>query len=320
MSKISVVMATYNESAQYLTAAVDSILNQTFADFEFIIVLDNPGNDEIKELLEAYREKDQRIKLIHNTENLGLARSLNKGLQIADAPYIARMDADDIAFPTRLEKQYHYLENDPACDVLATNAIYIDEDCGELKRPHPIVNNKVAFYNASLYANLIMHPTVMFRSDVVKQVGGYRDFKTSQDYDLWLRLIKCNDRFVTMEEPLLYYRIRSNSIGQSNRAKQRAHHLYAVYLYKHEKNGKELFSEQNQTAFFNKIQMNTKEDQDRYNAAYQLYIQAKDAFASKKVLQGSALLLRSFITHREMLRTVKEAIQYKRIIRGYLYD
>ena len=316
MPEISVVMGVYNECKEYICAAIDSVLNQTFSDFEFIIILDNPNNDEIRSLLEYYKDKDPRIKLIFNDVNLGLAKSLNKGIQRSVSPYIARMDADDISCPNRFEMQYSYLQKNVLCDVIASNAIYIDENGNRLNKHYPVINNREDFCNAILYANMIMHPTVMFKKESVCQIGGYRDFKASQDYDLWLRLIKNGAKFKIIEAPLLYYRIRSNSIGQSNAARQRAHHLYAVYLYKNEISGKELFSEQNRDAFFNKIQLGTKPDQERYNKALRLYYRAKEDLSKKRLFRGSLGIFRSFITHREIFRTFFEGIKYKKIING----
>ena len=212
------------------------------------------------------------------------------------------------------------MERDPSCGVLGTNAVYIDENGEELKRPHPIVNDEKVFRKASMYANLIMHPTVMFRAEVVNGVGGYRDFKASQDYDLWLRLLKRNVKFVTLEETLLYYRIRRNSIGQSNAARQRANHLYAVYLFKHETIDNALYNDKNKSAFFEKIKLCTKEEHDRYNNALALYTLSKQKISSGNVISGCWGLLRSFVGHKEMFRTFCDGVKYKKIIHEHLYD
>ncbi len=102
-------MSTYNETVEELKKAIDSILTQTFKNFEFIIILDNPQNYEHKKVINEYLSKDKRIIFLINESNIGLAASLNEGIENAKGDYIARMDADDISMPNRLEKEYNYL-------------------------------------------------------------------------------------------------------------------------------------------------------------------------------------------------------------------
>src|SRR5690348_17026682 len=104
-------MSVYNEQDDWLKQSIESILNQTYQYFEFIIVLDNPNNKAAKRLLERYQQIDNRIKLIYNEENIGLTNSLNKALEVAKGTYIARMDADDISDPRRFEIQYNYFKD-----------------------------------------------------------------------------------------------------------------------------------------------------------------------------------------------------------------
>ena len=117
MPVISVIMPVYNTKEKFLREAVESILNQTFTDFEFIII--NDGSDSITEdIILSY--KDLRIKYLKNEQNLGIVQSLNKAVKTAKGKYIARMDADDISMPHRLEKQYEFMENHPQCGVCGT--------------------------------------------------------------------------------------------------------------------------------------------------------------------------------------------------------
>ena len=121
----SVVMPTYNDS-RHLAAAIESILDQTFRDFEFIII-DDCSTDKTPEILEQYRCQDTRIRIVRNAENLGVARSLNKAIALTQSPFIARMDGDDLSLPTRLEKQIAYMQAHPEVGVLGTQNIFIDE-------------------------------------------------------------------------------------------------------------------------------------------------------------------------------------------------
>ena len=125
---VSVLMSIYNERIEWIKQSVESILNQTYKDFEFIIVIDNPEMDlECRKYLEKRTYEDARIKLIWNEKNIGLAQSLNKGIKIAKGEYLARMDADDISLSDRLEMELEYL-NKTKCDLVSTNKINIDEN------------------------------------------------------------------------------------------------------------------------------------------------------------------------------------------------
>jgi glycosyltransferase involved in cell wall biosynthesis len=122
---ISAVMSVYNESEEYLRKSIESILNQTYTDFEFIIILDNPDNKKARDILKEYENKDDRIVLLENEKNIGLAPSLNRGVKVARGKYIARMDADDIALPQRFEKQVYFLENNPDYAVCFTQVFLL---------------------------------------------------------------------------------------------------------------------------------------------------------------------------------------------------
>ena len=121
MPKITVLMSIYKEPIDWMILSIDSIIEQTYKDFEFIIINDNPERLDNTKLLEKYLKKDSRIKIVNNSENIGLTKSLNKGLAVSTGEYIARMDADDISLPTRFEKQIAFLESNPNVIVLGTN-------------------------------------------------------------------------------------------------------------------------------------------------------------------------------------------------------
>ncbi len=161
---VSVVMSVYNGDL-YLREAIESILNQTYTNFEFIII--NDGSiDKSSEIIKEY--SDPRIKLIEH-ENQGLARSLNKGIRMSNGEYIARMDSDDISFPTRLDKQVHFLLDNPDYVVVGSKAIIIEKGGAEI------------FYHESytawediktrLIKNPIFHSSAMFRKEIAKKVA-----------------------------------------------------------------------------------------------------------------------------------------------------
>ena len=268
---ISVVMSVYNETPEMLTQSIESILAQTYADFEFIIVLDNPSNAELMKIIEDFSKKDSRIKLIINDKNIGLPLSLNKAIAISEGEFIARMDADDVSLPNRFEVQLEYFNKNPDCDLVSTNRIFIDENNNLYGEPKKDDFSSEKIKKLLRYRSIIVHPTVMIKKSVMEAAGGYRNFKAAQDYDLWLRLSKKGINFKNLPDVLLYYRMRRDSISQSNYSKQYAYASFAQYLWKKEKNNTNLFNEENRVKFFKKRRLFTQKDQMRFNKAYQTF-------------------------------------------------
>ena len=246
MCKISVVMSTYNETKDDLEKAIKSILNQTFKEFEFLIILDNPQNEVHKNIIMRFKEQDERIKFYINEENIGLAKSLNRGIDLANGKYIARMDADDISMPERLEKEYIFLEKNTDISIVSTNKIIIDENDNELYKASDLVTDDLKIKKTLKFMSIIVHPTVMFRKEDILKIGKYRNFKASQDYDLWLRASYEGLKFSIINEYLIKYRVRNNNISNSNPLKQWVIHEYILKLYKQRvKCGRDDFSEEN---------------------------------------------------------------------------
>lgn len=126
MPEVSVIMSTYNEKLQYLTEAIESVRAQTFQDFEFIIILDNPQNEEIRQCVFQYKDQDPRIRVIRNEANLGLTKSLNKAIRVARGVYMSRMDADDIMAETCLERELEEIKS-KNLDFVSASRVNIDE-------------------------------------------------------------------------------------------------------------------------------------------------------------------------------------------------
>lgn len=230
-SKVSVVMSVYN-GEKYLREAIDSVLNQTFKDFEFIIINDG-STDETQEILESYN--DSRIILIHQ-KNMGLTKSLNKGIALAKGEYIARQDADDISMPERLEKQIEFLKHHKSIILLGTAAQIIDE-----KGVHLYTTEYPCDYSsirkAMKHNNYFIHGSVMFRRQYFFEVGGYRElFFTAQDCDLWLRFI---ERFeaANLATPLYKKRFDILSYSFKNLVSQKRMATFARQLARVRKKG-----------------------------------------------------------------------------------
>ena len=201
---ISVIMGVYN-SKEYLREAIESILNQTFKNFEFIII-DDGSNDGSSKILKSYDEKDPRIKIINNKNNIGLTASLNKGLKTAQYDFIARMDADDISKNDRLQKQYNFLKANKDVSVIGTSAIDIDKE-GKIinHRKVPLTYDKIK--KTIRTVNPIIHSSVMFRKKDILKIGGYNEkYRKVQDYELWFRCISNDIKLNNLEEELILYR------------------------------------------------------------------------------------------------------------------
>jgi len=216
--KISVLMPVYN-AQKYIKVAVESILNQTFTDFEFIIINDGSSDESLK-IIEGYALQDARIKVI-NRENKGLIKTLNEGLKLAKGKYIARMDADDISLPLRFEKQIQYLEEHSDCIAVGTLAKLIDSD-GDVIGPMGSLTAHSEIDNAHLNGKggAIVHPSAMFRTDEVLSEGGYLEgFMHAEDLELWLRLAEVG-KLANIPETLFLYRQHLDSIGYTKRLSQ----------------------------------------------------------------------------------------------------
>lgn len=205
---ISVVMPAYN-AQKYISSAIESILNQTFKDFELIIVNDCSIDNTLK-IIKSFRRKDQRIKIINNGMRLNIAATLNKGISQAKSNIIARMDADDISLPERLELQYKLINSSKNISVIGANIIIIDANGNEIAiRAYPNSSEKLkkCLFRYSSFA----HPVVCFRKDIFDSVGGYDPkYSPTEDLDLWFRM-GSKHKFGSVNKPLLKYRLYKNS-------------------------------------------------------------------------------------------------------------
>jgi glycosyltransferase involved in cell wall biosynthesis len=211
---VTVLMPVYN-AERYVDEAVRSILGQTFADFEFIII-DDGSKDRSLAILEGYAARDPRIRLV-SRPNTGIVRALNQGLDMASGELVARMDADDIALPERLAKQRKYLEGHPECVMVGSRVLVIDPKGMPLTiMSDALTHEQIVDGFLAGRGQLVHHPAVMYRRQVVLEIGAYREiFDEAEDLDLFLRLAEVG-RIVNMEEPLLKYR---EHLTKASRAK-----------------------------------------------------------------------------------------------------
>ncbi|XRE42604.1 hypothetical protein ACIVBQ_000808 [Tenacibaculum discolor] len=214
--KVSVVMSVYAEPVEWIEEAISSILNQTFNDFEFILVNDNPKREDNIKLLNSYKSIDSRVVIVENDENIGLTKSLNKAIEISKGKYIARMDADDISLPTRFEKQVEFLEKNRSYIVCGTDIQFFGEN--KLSFPSGMIRFRDKEIKAQLIRNTCFaHPTVMFRKQLLLEKGiRYdEDFIQAQDYKLWCDLSDFG-KYQNINEVLLNYRVNSQQVSKKS--------------------------------------------------------------------------------------------------------
>ena len=213
---ISVVMTVFN-AGPFLREAVESILNQTWRDFQFVIV-DNKSTDGSLAILRSYA--DPRVVLVENSENVGQTRALNIGLRHSQGKYIARMDANEAALPERLARQHGFLEKNPDIAVVGTWRLDIDRTGRSLRvfrgPTDPLSIRCCLAASGELTNWCISHPTVMIRKEALEKVGGYTEFPHivhgfPQDYDLWAKMLMRDFQFANLPDVLLKYRIVEHS-------------------------------------------------------------------------------------------------------------
>jgi len=208
MPKVSVVMSVYN-GERFLREAIDSILAQTFTDWEFIVV-DDGSTDATPAILRSYGDR----LCVHTQSNKGLTRALNIGLSLARGEYIARMDADDIAEPERLEMQVAYLDDHPQVGLVGTAYYEIDEQ-GNILRMVTMPLEDAEIRRALAKFNPFMHASVMFRRSLIEMWGPYTErelFWAFQDYEMWVRLAQ-HCQVANLPQPLMRRRLQGRNLS-----------------------------------------------------------------------------------------------------------
>ena len=206
--KVTVLMTVYNGEG-YLRECVDSVLGQTFKDFEFLIIDDQSG-DGSRNIIKSYR--DSRIRLIENDENLSQVKSLNIGLAHAQGACIARMDQDDVMVKHRLNRQVDFLDKNPDISLVGTWGEIIDENGKIFTKARLPIRNEEIIGNVLFCGYFLMHPSVMFRKDAVMEAGKYNEEITfSEDYNLWTRLLLKKHKLANIPECLIRFRYHEKS-------------------------------------------------------------------------------------------------------------
>jgi glycosyltransferase involved in cell wall biosynthesis len=212
---VTVLMTVYN-GGHYIASTIESVLKQSYRNFEFLIVDDGSTDDSVKV---ASLYKDERIVVRRNEKNLGQTKSLNAGLNAARGKYVARIDADDLAFPFWLEQLVSFIEGNPEYVVVSTNAVIID-GANRIKKilvsaTYPDVILR------SLTASPINHIGCMMRRDVILENGGYdENFRIAADYALWSKLIRKGCKLTSLNAPLVAWRVHERSVSVSDKGER----------------------------------------------------------------------------------------------------
>lgn len=255
--EISVLMSVYNDE-KYLKKSIESILQQSFIDFEFIIINDG-STDSTQEILKFYSSIDKRIKIIEQP-NSGMTKALNYGLSLAQGKYIARIDSDDISFPKRLEIQINFLELHPDIDLLGGGMQVIDDMDNVIGLRNIYIKNP---NKALCHLNIYVHSDVMFRRSVLRKVIGYREkFQNAQDYDLWLRISEVS-KIAKLQDILGQWRLNINGYTVARTSEQITEaKIIKMFHRQRIHRGYDDYNEYNpSTAFIHGIKINN----DQYN-------------------------------------------------------
>jgi glycosyltransferase involved in cell wall biosynthesis len=226
--KVTVLMSAYN-SGQYIKEAIESILDQSFSDLEFLI-FDDGSTDDTAKIVKEHEKKDSRIKAFYKEKNEGMPgmmRNLNEGMKLAQGQYIARMDADDISLPERLGTEVEFLDSNPDIFLVGTAAINIDEQGRPLSTFRPVTDPKQLKERLEKVAS-IYNPTIMFRTGSGLE---YIPLKAAEDYHFCLMALKKGLKLANLSGILLHYRILPPSLSHGNPFQRLMHTLVAQDLY-----------------------------------------------------------------------------------------
>nr|ADL32315.1 WenG [Proteus vulgaris] len=245
--KISVLLSIYNEIDEWVILSINSIIDQNTYDkfkIQLVIVIDNPNKCEhYKNIINNLEKKNIEIVIIENSINLGLANSLNKAFEYSDGDFIARLDADDIAYPERLYAQLKYYKLNSFA-LIGTGINRIDEQ-GNFISTSLLPKDFLKLKRTLGYKSICYHPTWFMSRNIFEKMQGYRKYPNSQDFDFISRLIDESYTISNIEEPLVMYRINTQSLSFKNSLRQRKCQYHIIKMNKNrKKHGIDNYNEQ----------------------------------------------------------------------------
>lgn len=301
-------MSVYNEPESQIRESLDSLFRQSFQDFELIIVNDNPKRGDVWDILDSYN--DTRIVFYQNPQNVGLAMSMNKAAELAHTDVYARMDADDIAEPERLNTDLKYLQK--GYDVVFSGYTYIDENSKIItNKEAPNFSNDKIERNVMLDPSIIHHPTTMFTRMIFEKVGGYRNFPCSQDADLWMRMAETGAKFYYIQDKLLRYRINPQSVSSKRWFKQQltCNYIFDLSMERLQK-GRDSYSIEGYNDYLVKWGISEPEKEKELRQCYKTLsdssAMAAEGYKVKSLLKKAKVFLRSALLRKHYLSLQKK--------------
>ena len=228
------ILLPFHNSEKFIAESINSILDQTFADFE-LICIDDGSTDHSLAVVQELQRKDHRIKIIQQDINCGIANSLNCGIKAVKGQYIARIDADDIAFPNRLSTQKTYLDTHPDIQLVGSQIMGINQHGRKLKLPISLATQPSALAFISLFTAPFTHPSIMARAEVFKSFpySESSEHEYMEDYELWQRMLFAGVKATNIPEPLLAYRLHGKSITINKKGQDKANLFCKASLSQH---------------------------------------------------------------------------------------
>lgn len=281
-SLVSVLMTAYNEKEEHFREAIESVLNQSYVNFEVVLLIDNPDSRPLIRLASRYEQEDSRLRVFVNESNIGLVHSLNKGLKQVRGDYICRMDSDDVSHKDRIVKQLSFLTLGDY-DLVGCSVDVIDEDGAHLYKTGNLPQTPEEVNRALRWNNCVPHPTWFGKKEIFSQ--GYRSVPLCEDYDFLLRAAINGFKLANCSESLLSYRMSSDSISRNNLFEQ---YLSQCFLSKEYK--KKKIADLKEVDIRVKKGMDRKKA-DRYVKANRLFNQSMSLLSKKKYLSGMRHLI-----------------------------
>jgi len=227
---VTVLMPCFN-AEKYLDASIESIVHQTYQNLH-ILLIDDGSTDATLEICHKWSQKDTRIEIIQNKDNIGLIKTLNKGISLSNSPYLARMDADDVSAIHRIEKQIAFLLQNKEIAIVGTKSLPIDlkgNGIPKIANSTYIQPETLAF--SSFFTQPFFHGSILTKTEVLKENPYSLEYKHSEDFELWLRLSNKGYKFSNIDFDLYYYRINPAGVSILNEVEQKKSHNKASKFY-----------------------------------------------------------------------------------------
>lgn len=238
--KISVLMSVYkNDKPEWFRCAIDSVINQTYAPDEIVLIIDGPIGESLEEEINKVASINKLVKVYRNENNLGLGKTLNRGIMLCNNEIIARMDSDDYSVPTRFEEEIKFL-NDTNSDVVGSNVTEFTGEISNVIAIKKVPSNEKEVQEYAKLRNPLCHPTVMLKKSKVLEAGNYLDMKLFEDYYLWIRMLQKGMKLNNISKSLVYMRTSEDMYARRGG-------------YKYFKNQKKLLKYMKKTKFINLV-------------------------------------------------------------------